>query len=167
MIFDLINMQKLRRGAIYAVYMLLVLALQELVLSRLSFFGVHTLVVPAAVVAVGMLEGGVWGGVFGLFAGLLCDMTFGNTALFAALFPAIGFFSGLLARYFVNKRFFAYMAVCLLGLAVTAFFQFFRLWVFMDQPFGPLFVTALLQTLWSLPFAALLYSPCKGIAGVK
>ncbi|HBD86211.1 MAG TPA: hypothetical protein DC001_02145, partial [Clostridiales bacterium] len=71
MLWDLINMDKLRRGLIYAVYMLLVLLLQNAVFSRIVIFGTKAMLVPAAVVAVGMFEGGVWGAVFGLFTGLL------------------------------------------------------------------------------------------------
>jgi hypothetical protein len=94
MLWDLVNLDKLRRGIIYAVYMLLVLMLQSAVLSRVALFGAKAMIVPAAVVAVGMFEGGVWGALFGLATGLLADRALGYTALFTALLPVIGFFSG-------------------------------------------------------------------------
>ena len=163
MLWDLINMDKLRRGLIYAVYMLLVLLLQNAVFSRIVIFGTKAMLVPAAVVAVGMFEGGVWGAVFGLFTGLLCDKTFGATPLFTALFPVIGFFSGVLSRYFVNKRFFAYLFVSMAAFVLTALCQLFPLLVFIGQDAAALFKTALLQVLISLPLAAPLYFPCRAV----
>lgn len=164
MFLDLFNLDKARRAVLYAIYLLLVLLFQNMVFSRITVLGVRAMFVPAAVVAVGMFEGGVWGGVFGLFAGLLCDLSYGNAVLFAALFPVVGFCAGLLSRWFVNRRFFAYLIVCLGAFALTAFCQLFRLWVVLDQAGGPLFATAALQVLWSLPLAVPLYFPCRSIA---
>lgn len=164
MIWDLVKIDKLRRAIVYAVYILLVLLLQNVGVSKLSIFGAKVLFVPAAIVAIGMFEDGVWGAMLGLFAGLLCDIAYGNTVLFTALLPVIGFFSGALSRYFVNKRFFAFMFVSLAAFALTAFCQLFRLWVFMGQDGVALIKTAVLQVLLSLPFAAALYFPCKWIS---
>lgn len=167
MVWDLINLDKLRRGIIYAGYMLLVLLLQNAVLSRIVIFGTKALILPAAAVAVGMFEGGVWGALFGLVMGLFSDKAFGNTALFTALFPVIGFFSGVLSRYFVNKRFFAYLCVSLAAFILTAFCQSFALLVFMGQDVRPIFVTASLQVLLSLPLAVPLYFPCRALGRRK
>lgn len=167
MLWDLVNMDKLRRGIIYAVYMLFVLLLQNAVLSRISVFGTKAMIVPAAVVAAGMFEGGVWGALLGLFIGLFCDSSFGTTALFTALLPVVGFFSGVLSRYFVNKRFFAYMCVSLAASVLTAFFQSFPLLVFRGQDARALLITAGLQVLLSLPLAVPLYFPSKALGGWK
>lgn len=163
MLWDLVNLDKLRRGIIYAVYILLVLMIQNAVLSKIVLFGAKAMIVPAAAVAIGMFEGGVWGALFGLAAGLLSDKAFGYTALFTALLPVIGFFSGVLSRYFVNKRFFAYMFVSLAAFILTALCQLFPLWVFMGQDAGALFRTAAIQVLLSVPLAIPLYFPCKAI----
>lgn len=123
MLWDLINREKLRRALLYLLYMLLCLLAQDSIFANLRLFGVNMLFLPAAVVAVGMFEDGVWGAVFGLVMGFLADISYDNTALFTALFPALGFFSGVLSRWYVNRRFFAYMLVSTLAGAVTAFFQ--------------------------------------------
>lgn len=166
MLLDLIDLPRLKRALRYALYMLLTLMLQNLVFSRITVLGVRAMFVPAAVVAAGMFGGGVTGALLGLLTGLLCDLTFGSTVLFAALLPVIGFFSGVLARYFVNVRFFAYMCVSFAALLLTALCQLFPLWVFLDQAPLPLFRTAALQVLWSLPVAALLYPPCKRLGAL-
>ena len=163
MLWDLVNFDKLRRGVIYAAYMLLVLMVQNAILSRVVLFGAKAMILPAAVVAVGMFEGGVWGALFGLAAGLFADKALGYTVLFTALLPVFGFFSGLLSRYFVNKRFFAYIIVSLAAFILTALCQMFPLWAFMGQDVRALFYTAAMQVLLSLPLAVPLYFPCKAL----
>mgnify|MGYP000027866168 CR=1 FL=1 len=166
MLWDLINWQKLKRALLYAIYMALVLLVQDALFSHISILGVRVMLVPAAAVAVGMFEGGVWGAVFSLALGFLADMSYGNTALFVALFPCIGFVSGALSRWLVNRRFFAYLCMALFFLALTALFQMAEL-LLMGQNAAELAWVGLWQTLFSLPFAAVLYFPCKSIAGAR
>lgn len=166
MLWDLINREKLRRALLYLLYMLLCLLAQDSIFANLRLFGVNMLFLPAAVVAVGMFEDGAWGAVFGLVMGFLADISYDNTALFTALFPALGFFSGVLSRWYVNRRFFAYMLVSTLAGAVTAFFQMLGL-LLRGHDFGPMLFTAVVQLVWSLPMAAALYFPCRAIARKK
>ena len=166
MLWDLINREKLRRALLYLLYMLLCLLAQDSIFANLRLFGVNMLFLPAAVVAVGMFEDGVCGAVFGLVMGFLADISYDNTALFTALFPALGFFSGVLSRWYVNRRFFAYMLVSTLAGAVTAFFQMLGL-LLRGHDFGPMLFTAVVQLVWSLPMAAALYFPCRAIARKK
>jgi hypothetical protein len=92
MLLNLINLDKLRRGIIYAFLLFVVLIFQNVIFSRVSILGVRAMFVPVAVVAVGVFQGSVWGGVFGLFAGLLCGIGYhGSLILFTALFPVLGF----------------------------------------------------------------------------
>ena len=63
MLWDLVNFQKIKRALLYALYMSLVLLVQDALFSNISIFGVRAMFVPAAAVAVGMFEGGVWGAV--------------------------------------------------------------------------------------------------------
>ncbi len=167
MLLDLIDREKLRRCLLYFGYMLAVLLFQNMLFSRIQPLGVKALFVPAAVVAVGMFEGGVWGAVFGLFIGYFADIGFNNSVLFLALFPVVGFFSGVFSRWFVNKRFFAFMIICVAALLFVTFFQMFRLLIFMGQDPGALFKTALIQIIWSLPLSAPLYFPVKTISRKK
>ncbi len=167
MLLDLVNIVKVRRAIIYFGVLLLVLFVQNTILSRIAVFGVHALIAPVAIVAVGFFEGGVWGGVFGLAMGLLCDMSLNDTkVLLTVVFPIVGFASGAIATYFVNKRFFSYFFVCLAALALTAVCQMFRFIAIADANILPVLVTAGLQTLWSLPFTLALYYPCRALSGV-
>lgn len=168
MFFDLINWGKLKHGALYAIYMLIVLTVQHLALAHVPILGVRPMIVPAAIIAVGLFEGGVWGGVFGLFCGLICDMIFiENTIMFTALFPIIGFFSGVLADYVVNRRFFSYFFLALAALLITAAIQMFRIALLTEGGIVPLLAVAGLQVLWSLPFTPLTYFPCRALGRAR
>lgn len=164
---DLIDLNKLKKILWYGVYMFAVLLFQDALLGDVELFGVRMMFLPAAVVAVGLFEDGVWGGVFGLVLGLIFDRCCGTTVLFTLLLPVIGFFSGMLSRWFVNKRFFAYMCVCLAALALTALCQGFRLWAILGQSGLTIIETVLIQTLWSLPMAAPWYFPSRAISRKK
>jgi hypothetical protein len=165
MSLDFIQWGKLRRGILYALLLLLFMGLQDLLFSHIAVLGVRCMFIPALVVAVGLFEGSVWGGVFGLFAGLLGDWSFAeNTVLFTLLYPALGFFSGAAAQFYVNRRFFSYFILSLAALALAAFCQMSRFLFLAGAPFLSLLRTALLQTLWSLPFTVPAYFACKSIA---
>lgn len=166
MIFlDLIDLRKLRRVAIHLVGIMLALWLQTMVLSKLEIFGAKPFFIPAVAIVIGLWEGGIWGALLGLFAGAYCDMCFSDSSvLFLILFAAFGFFSGVLAEYFLNRRFISYLVLAALALLITALCQIVPLWIFRSTPLQPLLTTALLQTLWSLPFAAPLFYITKRIA---
>lgn len=167
MLLDMINFEKVRRAIVYLGVMLLVLFVQNIILSRIAPLGVYALIPPIAVVAVGYFEGGVWGGVFGLLMGLFCDMGFNDTpVLLTVVFPVIGFISGALAMFFVNKRFFSFFFVCLAALVLTAACQMFRFIAIADTNILPVLGVAGLQTLWSLPFTFAIYYPCRRLSGV-
>lgn len=166
MLRDLINREKFLRALLYFIYILVVEFFQDTLFARLSLFGVNMMFVPAAVVAIGAFEGGVWGAAFGLIAGFFADISFGNVALFTVVFPVIGFFAGVAARWLVNASLFAYLVMCLAAFAVTAAAQSFEL-ILRGQELGALLRTGIIQTLWSLPMAAALYFPCRAIGKRK
>lgn len=167
MLLDMINLVKVRKAIIYFGVLLLVLFVQNIILSRISVFGVHAFIAPIAIVAVGFFEGGVWGGIFGLAMGLLCDMNLNDTkVMLTVIFPIIGFVSGATATYFVNKRFFSFFFVCLAALVLTAVCQMFKFVAIANANIFPVLITAGLQTLWSLPFTFALYYPCRSLSGV-
>ena len=166
MLWDLIDRKKLRRALLYLLYILLCLLVQDSIFASLPLFGVNMFFLPAAAVAIGMFEDGIWGAAFGLVLGFLADISYNYTALFVAVFPVLGFFAGILSRWLVNKRFFAYMLVCTAGCVVTAAEQMFGL-LLKGHEFGSMLWTAIVQVLWSLPMTAALYFPCKAIARKK
>lgn len=162
---DLIDLKKIRRALLYALCVIVTLGLQNMLFCQVELLGVHALFVPVIVVAIGLFEGGVWGCLFGLAAGYFCDMSFSaNTALFLVLFAVLGFLSGLLAQFFINRRFYSYMIVAVLALFITPICQIVPLWLFFGTPLGELMPTVCLQTLWSVPFAVPAYFAVKAIA---
>ena len=167
MLLDTVNIEKVRKAIVYFGVLLIVLFVQNIVLSHIPVFGVYALIPPIAVVAVGFFEGGVWGGVFGLVLGIFCDMSLNDTrVLLTVVFPVIGFASGSAAMYFVNKRFFSFFFVCLGALILTAICQMFRFIAVGGTNILPVLLTAGLQTLWSLPFTFAIYYPCRSLSGV-
>ena len=140
-----------------ALYIFLCLLVQTMLLSRFRIAGICPYALPAAAVALGMFEGPIGGVLYSLVLGYFADMAFvENTVLFTVLFPALAFAAGFIAQFFINRRFFAYMGAALLGLAITALGQMLHTST-MDGFSGAMLSTVLLQTLWSLPLAALAY----------
>ena len=153
---------KTRRGVLYTLYLLLFLLLQNVVFSHIAPLGVRAMFMPALVVAVALFEGGHRGGYFGLAAGIVCDLFFaGQRVLFTLLFPAMAFVVGLLADFYLNRRFFTYAVFAVLALFLSAFAQMFSLLVYKGQGSWALWGTAILQTLWSVPFIFPAYYICK------
>ena len=149
----------LRRLLRYALYLFLALVFQTMVLTYIRPLGVCPFVLPAAAVAVGMFEGGTWGAVFGLVLGIFTDMVYvESTVTFTLLFPALAFATGFVSQFFINRRFVGFMLVAAAALLITALVQMIKVWA-ADTASMSLLSTALLQTLWSLPPAALAYFP--------
>ena len=151
-----INFGKVGR---YALYLLVVLILQNIIFTQLRIFGVCPLVLPAVAIAMGMFEGATWGAVFSLFMGIFADMAFiENTVFFTILLPVLSFLAGFVSNFFINRRFFAFMGASAVGLLLTAAAQILKTTA-SDSFSTVMIITGLLQTLWSLPFAALIYFP--------
>jgi hypothetical protein len=92
----------------------------------------------------------------------VCDLFFaGQTVLFTILFPVIGFTVGLLADFYLNRRFFSYAVLAAAALFLSAFAQMFSLLVYRGQGSWMLWRSAILQTLWSIPFIFPAYYICK------
>ncbi len=148
-----------RRVLLYALYMFLALVFQTMVLTYIRPLGICPFVLPAAAVAVGMFEGGTWGAVFALILGVFTDMVFTeSTVTFTLLFPALAFATGFVSQFFINRRFFGFMLAAAVALLITALVQMLKVWA-ADGSSAAMLSTVLLQTLWSLPVAALAYFP--------
>lgn len=156
---EFFSAEKLKRLLQYLLYMFLTLVAQNMLFTQIRPMGVAPMVLPAAVIAVGMFEGATWGAVFGIVMGIFADMAFiENTILFTVLFPILAFGSGFVSQFFINRRFFAYMGAALVGLLITAIVQM-EMVIVSDSWSSQMITTVLLQTLWSLPPAVLAYFP--------
>ena len=165
MLFDLIDFSKLRRAILYALLLAVLFIVQDLILSHIPLFGVRALLIPAAVVAVGLFDGGLWGGMFGLAAGFFSDLGCADTlVMFTVLYACIGFLSGAMGQFLFHKGFLSYLVLCVIALAVVTFCQMFRFLFFTDTNAAAVWHTGILQFLWSLPWAVPVYFPCKSIA---
>ena len=165
MLLELINLTKLRKAFIYAGIVLLVLLVQNLILSNIRVFSVCPMIIPIIVVAVGFFETGVWGGVFGLVIGLVCDMTFNEAAvMFTVLFPIIGFLSGALAMFFMSRTITPFFFVSAAALLLTTICQMFRIFAFSGTNIVFVLIGGALQIVLSLPFIYALFYPCRKVS---
>lgn len=156
---DLFTKEKMRRFLLYMLYMFLTLALQNMILPFVRPLDVSPMVLPAAVVAVGMFEGATKGALFGLAMGIFADLSYiESVTTFTLLLPIIGFAMGFMSQFFINKRFFAYMIASLAAFLVTGLVQLIKVLVLDGWAFSMLTVLVI-QALWSLPFAVLVYFP--------
>ena len=151
-----INIKRLVK---YLLYMFLSLVAQNMLFTKLRIFGVCPMVLPAVAVAVGMFEGASWGAIFSLIMGVFADMAFvENTVMFTVLFPALAFGSGFISQFFINRRFVAFMGAAFLALLITAAVQALKTFA-MDGWTMSAVPVVIMQTVWSLPPAALAYFP--------
>ncbi len=166
MLYDLIDLSKLRRAILYALLLAVLFLLQDYIVSHITIRGVRALLVPAAAVAVGLWDGGLWGGLVGLAAGFFCDMGAPeHTVLFTVLLPALGFFAGVLGQFLLHRGMVSYLVLAAAALALLTFCQMFRFLFFTDTDAAAVWRTGLIQFLWSLPWAVAVYFPCRSIAG--
>ena len=154
---DILEKLDLTRLLRYALFMLLTLMFQNMVLSHIRPLGVCPLVLPAAAAAVGMFEGATFGPVFSLIMGYFADMSFvENRIFFLLLLPVLSLLAAFVSQFFINRRFFAFMGIALAELLITAVLQMVKTLAGDTWSADMLFV-AVFQTLWSLPFSALAY----------
>ena len=152
--FEKIDLNKVLR---YLVFMFLCLMAQNMVFGHIRPFGVRPMLLPAVAAAVGMFEGATWGPLFSLLMGYFADMSFvEHRVFFLLLLPALSLFSAFMSQFFINRRFFAFMGLALLALLITALLQMLKT-LAGDAWSLEMLKVALLQTLFSLPAAALAY----------
>lgn len=165
MLLDLIDLSKLRRAIVYALVLVVVFIVQDLLAARIPLWGVRPMLIPAAVVAIGLFEGGSWGGFIGLAAGYFFDFGYiEQTVLFTIFLTVIGFFSGALGKYLLYKGFVSYMALVLAAMILITAAQMFSFLFFTDTNAWAVWRTGIVQILWSLPWAVPIYFPCRNIA---
>ena len=141
----------------YALYMLLVLVFQNMFLTHIRPMGICCMFLPAAVAAVGMFEEPIPGAIFALILGVFADMAFvENEFLFTVLFPVLSFATSFICRFFINRRFFAFMFTAVAALAITAAVQMVKT-ALTDSWSVSMLTTVVFQVLWSIPPAIVTY----------
>ena len=146
------------RIIIHALVLVLLYTLQAMVFPRLRIWNVAPLILPMAVVGVGLFQGPSWGGGFGLAAGILSDSAFSDTTvLFTLTLTALGMGVGLASQYMLSRGFPSYILASTSALVLLALLQMFPLLVFLGQSPLALFRVAGLQSLYSLLFAIPIY----------
>jgi len=143
----------------YALFMLLMLIFQNMVITHFRPLGVCAFVLPTVAIAVGMFEGVAFGTVFGLILGIFTDMFYvESTVLYTMLFPALAFATGFVSQFFINRRFVSFVVASLIGMLITGFVQI--LTVSLSDSFSfSMITTVILQTLWTMPVSLLAYFP--------
>ncbi|MCL2828445.1 MAG: hypothetical protein FWD99_06870 [Oscillospiraceae bacterium] len=146
------------RVAGHAALLFVLYVLQTMIFSRLRLWDIAPLILPLAVVGVGLFEGPSWGGGFGLAAGVFSDTAFADTAvLFTLLLTALGMGIGLLSTYLLSRGFPSYLLCSALALMAVAIIQLFPFLVFDRVNPLALLRVAVLQTLYSMFFILPLY----------
>jgi len=146
------------RIVIHGVILLVLYVAQAMVFPHLRIWNVAPLILPLAVVGVGLFEGPTWGGWFGTAAGILSDVAFSDsTVLFTVILAAAGLLVGLASEYLLSRGFPSYLVCSALVLVLIAFSQMFGLLVFRRESPLVLLQVAGLQSLYSLVFALPLY----------
>jgi len=146
------------RALIHTVLLALLFVLQGVVFSRLRILGIAPLILPLAVIGIGLFEGPTWGGLFGLAAGVLSDSAlFGTTVLFTVILTCLGMGVGLLSSYLLSRGFPSFFLCSIAALFAIAFFQMFGLLVYRGESPLALIRVAVLQTSYSLFFVLPIY----------
>lgn len=149
---------RIRRGALFFLVLMLYLILQDVVMSHVALLGIRAMFLPALVVAVGHFEGGWRGGLFGLLAGIFQDISGTEITLFFTLiYPLMGFVAGFLTEFLLNRHFYVYCIFACGSLFLVAFMQMLPLLLSFSGSTGALWKTCILQTLWSVPYIFLIY----------
>ena len=155
----LFRKENIKRGLQYALFMLLMLIFQTMVITHIRPLGVCAFVLPTVAIAVGMFEGATFGTAFGLILGIFTDMFFvESTVMYTMLFPALAFATGFVSQFFINRRFVSFIAAATVGMLVTGFVQILAVSLTDSFSFS-MITTVILQTLWTLPVSLLAYFP--------
>ena len=150
--------QFIKKWAVYAGFLLLLHMCQSMILSAVSIFGAHPMIVPLAVSAVALFEGSVAGGGFGMAAGFLCDLSFHeSTVRFLVFFTLLGVLIGRLTEKIITKGFPSYLICGALSLVLMAAVQAFPFLAFERLAAADVMPTAISQTLCSLLFLLPVY----------
>lgn len=156
--------QNVKRVLLHVILLLVLYILQTSVFTRFRLFGVYPMLLPLAVVGIGLFEDGLWGGIWGIAAGVLCDISIADSFfMFTVTLAVIGFFSGFFSEFILARGFPSFFVLSLISLVLIAFLQMFKYLVFYRISFMVLSKVALFQILYSALFIIPVYYPVRRI----
>ena len=120
------------RYLVYAVELLFVYALEQILASRLGFCGLYLFLLIPVFVGISLFERENTGMFFGILTGVLIDYGYGSgIGIWAVFFCIVGYFLGVLSNYVVRANILIEIFVsAFLILIVYSFRTFFKLWDF-------------------------------------
>jgi len=143
--------------AAYTVALLLVLALEQLALSRIPVFGVIPVLLPIALTACSTMEGPKFGSAFGILVGVLMSVAAGGGFWRIVICSAAGFLCGLITRYGLPQNFGGHLVcstlIMFLRMIWCVGIRFFK----GTAGFSLLLRVGLSEFLWSLVFSLPIY----------
>lgn len=151
---------------LYALFFLIVLLLQDVLLGKFAIAGVRLLLIPMAVACVAVQTGAEKGGAFALAAGVIWALSGaanGGVSLVALTFCGLG--CGYLCDAVFHRRLGAAVLLCLMTQIVTLLAVFFVRSYLEAAGLGSLRLM-LRQILLSLPLSPLFYWCCREIRKV-
>ena len=150
---------RIRKWVVYGILLVLLAALNYDVLAALSLPAIP-LLLPAAAVAAGVLEGPVFGAGFSLAAGLLMYAAGGSAALVAVV-PAIGLVCGLLAQFVLRRDFWGFVPAVLCTMLLWELYEVLSRLATGGAAAGVLLRVTGAEYLWTAAFAAPVYFLCR------
>ncbi len=153
--------KKVYRYAALVGLVFLAYILQSMVFTHIAILGAVPVILPVAVVSIGLSEGGQRGALMGLIGGILCDVSFNQpTVGFTLILTLVGVLTGYLGDRILEKGITSYIVCSVLVLVLSAFVQMFSLLIYRNVPILSLLQTALIQTVYSLLFILPMYYLC-------
>lgn len=146
------------KWGVYALALLPVWFLEVYVLSRYPLYGIKPMLLPLAVVAVGVLEGAAGGAGFGLGVGLLGAAVYYNTGGgFVVLMTLLGLGTGLLTQYVLRQDFLGCLLCSALSLGILDLTRILPRLLYQRESLEAMLRVAGGEILWSLVFTPLVY----------
>lgn len=146
------------KWGVYILALLPVWFLEAYVLTRCPLFGVSPMLLPLAVVVVGVLEGASGGAGFGVAVGALCSAVYaGSNGLILLGLCVIGLCCGLLAQYVLRPDLVGCYLCALLALGLIDLTRIALRMAGGEMNVGAMLSLAGREILWSLVFVAPVY----------
>lgn len=147
------------KWGVYTLALLPVWFLEAYVLPRYPLFGVSPMLLPLAVVVVGVLEGAAGGAGFGVAVGALCSAVYaGSDGLILIGLCLIGLGCGALSQYVLRRDLLGCFLCSLLGLGLLDFCRIALRMAGGERDWMAMLSLAGREILWSLVFVAPVYA---------